>query len=110
MASSGFAFNFLDSEIEGSLDLILAEFDQKLVEVNRDIKKIRYENEKIKKAINQVGGKEDSHDIRAGINAQLEVTKKTITLTSDNLQFLLQKSTNIPVMVPVSNCMIFTSD
>ncbi len=84
-------------EVEDSLDLLLTEFEQSLHNLTRDIYKVQADNGKIGKLCDQIGTLEDSHDLRAKINALVDVNKESIKSIGDRLQHLSSKIDTLPV-------------
>jgi len=83
--------------IEDSLDLLLAEFDQTLHQLTREIFRISSDNGKITKLSDKLDSQEDSHDLRAKLNAMIETNKENVSKVSGKLQEMASKSDNLPV-------------
>lgn len=97
-------FSLVNAEVENSLDLQLIEFDREMHDFQRDLFKISSGVNQISRFAQQLGQKEDSHDLRAKLNANIEITKDNIQRLNDKLQTIIPKRSSIPVnkLVPTS--------
>lgn len=76
---------------------MLAEFDQSIHEASRQITRISVDNRRIAGLCDQLGSIHDSHDLRARLNATIEVNKQNVGKVNDALQILSQKMDFLPV-------------
>lgn len=92
----------MNEDVEITLDLILAEFDQSVHEASRQITRISADNRRISGLCDQLGGIHDSHDLRARLNATIEVNKQNVGKLNETLQSLSQRMDFLPVRVHIN--------
>jgi predicted nucleic acid-binding Zn-ribbon protein len=88
------------------LDLQLIEFDREMHDFQRDLFKISSGVNQISRFTQQLGQKEDSHDLRAKLNANIEITKDNIQHLNDKLQAIIPKRSSIPVIKLITTFII----
>lgn len=88
----------VNADIEDSLDLILAEFDRDLQQLNKEKFKISSGINQISKLEINLGEARESHDVQTKLNDQIETTKELIHKASDRLHMLVKKSSILSVL------------
>lgn len=87
----------VNAEVENSLDLQIVEFEQAMHDLRRDIYRISSNIGQISRLCGQLGGPEDSHDLRSRLNATMEITKNAIKALNDKIQAIIPRCSSIPV-------------